>query len=90
MSRRQLMMVLTLGLLVLMSAVGVVYAKYASRRHFVELQGLLAQRDQIEVQWGRLQLEQSTWATNVRVDSTARKKLDMYIPPADQVMVIRP
>lgn len=90
MSRGQLLALLGLTLLVLITAIGVVYAKYASRKHFVELQSLLAQRDQIEVEWGRLQLEQSTWATNVRVDTTARKKLHMRIPSADEVVVIRP
>ena len=90
MRRGQLLALVVLTVLVLVTAIGVVYAKYASRKHFVELQGLLAERDQIEVEWGRLQLEQSTWATNVRVDSTARKKLRMHIPAADEVVVIRP
>lgn len=90
MTRGQLILLLLLSALVLLTAIGVVYAKYASRRHFVELQELLVQRDQVEVEWGRLQLEQSTWATNVRVDNTARRKLQMRLPGADQVVVIRP
>ncbi|MCP3672413.1 MAG: cell division protein FtsL [Gammaproteobacteria bacterium] len=79
-----------LGLVVVVSATGVVYAKYASRRHFVELESLRAQRDAIDVEWGRLQLEQSTWATHGRVERIAREKLNMRIPLVEEVKVIRP
>ena len=90
MSRRQLVVVLALGVAVLTTAVAVVYAKYASRRYFVELEVLRAQQDTIDVEWGRLQLEQSTWATHGRVERIARKDLQMHLPGADEVMVIRP
>lgn len=79
-----------LSLAVLFSAVGVVYAKYASRKHFVELQSLRAEREAVDVEWGRLQLEQSTWATHSRVERMARNKLDMRLPMAEEVMVITP
>lgn len=70
------------------TAVGVVYSKHQSRRLFVELQQLVAERDRLEVEWGRLQLEQSTWATHGRVERIARERLHMRMPsPADIVMV---
>ena len=75
-------------LAVLASGIGVVYAKYASRMHFVELQTLFAERDALNVEWGQLQLEQSTWATHGRVERVARKKLDMHIPASDEIVVI--
>ncbi|VAX08782.1 Cell division protein FtsL [hydrothermal vent metagenome] len=81
---------LGLMLAVLSSGIGVVYAKFASRKHFVELQTLHAERDSINVEWGRLQLEQSTWATHGRVEQIARTKLDMHIPTASEVVVITP
>ncbi len=85
-----MILVILLGLAVVMSATGVVYAKYASRRHFVELESLRAQRDAVDVEWGRLQLEQSTWATHGRVERIAREKLNMRIPLVQEVKVIRP
>ena len=90
MTRRQLLLVVLLGMAVLISAVAVVYAKYSSRRYFVELQGLRAQQDALEVEWGRLQLEQSTWATDGRVERMARDRLKMHIPSAGEIVVIRP
>ena len=90
MSRGQVLLLALVTLLVLSSAVSVAYAKYSSRRAFVELQQLRAQRDQIDVEWGRLQLEQSTLATSGRVERIARKRLKMHIPSAGEVVVIRP
>jgi len=73
---------------VVATAVGVVYSKHQSRRLFVELQQRVAERDRLEVEWGRLQLEQGTWATHGRVERIARERLHMHIPrPTDIVMV---
>ncbi len=77
-------------LLVLASAVAVIFSKHESRKLFVQLQTLQKERDRMEVEWGRMQLEQSTWATHGRIERLARKKLDMTIPRADSVIIIRP
>ncbi|MCK5639285.1 MAG: cell division protein FtsL [Gammaproteobacteria bacterium] len=79
-----------LALLVLISAVGVVYAKHESRQLFIELQTLQEVRDQLNVRWGRLQLEQSTWATHGRIEDVAREKLGMKLPSAAAVVIVKP
>ena len=89
MSRTQLGVIALLVLAILMSAIGVVYAKYLSRKHFVDLQELQLMREQVAVEWGRLQLEESTLATHSKVESMARGRLDMHLPHIDEVMVIR-
>jgi cell division protein FtsL len=88
MSRARFLWVSLLSLAVTLSAVGVVYAKYASRKAFVELQQLREQRDQADVEWGRLQLEQSTWGTHGRVERIAREKLQMHIPETSEIVMI--
>lgn len=77
-------------LLVMASAVGVIFSKHESRKLFVQLQSLQKERDQMNIEWGRMQLEQSTWATHGRIEGLARKKLGMTIPRAENVMIIRP
>jgi cell division protein FtsL len=77
-------------LLVLASAVAVVFSKHESRKLFVQLQTMQKERDRMEIEWGRMQLEQSTWATHGRIERLARKKLDMTIPRAESVIIIRP
>jgi len=79
-----------LGLLAFGSALGVVYTQHESRKLFVELQGLQNARDELNVDWGRLQLEQSTWATHGRIEAIAREKLDMTIPPPAAVVLVKP
>lgn len=83
-------LVMGLFLLVTLSAMGVVYSKHMSRKLFVELQALIQEQDRMDIEWGRLQLEQSTWATHGRIESIARDKLDMQIPSTDKVIMIRP
>ena len=75
---------------VLSSALGVVYAKHQSRKLFVQLNELQQQRDAMNVQWGQLQLELSTWATNGRIEQVARKRLRMTNVDFDQVVIVRP
>ena len=89
MSRTQLGVLGLLVLAIVISAIGVVYAKYLSRKHFVSLQELQLNREQITVVWGRLQLEESTLATYSKVESTARGRLGMHLPHIDEVVVIR-
>jgi cell division protein FtsL len=76
--------------LVLSSALGVVFAKHQSRKLFVQLNELQQQRDAMNVQWGQLQLELSTWATNGRIEQVARKRLRMTNVDFDQVVIVRP
>ena len=76
--------------LVLISALAVVNAKHQGRKAFVALEGLRTERQQMDVEWGRLQLEQATWATHGRVEQMAREKLGMMIPPVDSVVLVKP
>ncbi|MEJ2345091.1 MAG: cell division protein FtsL [Gammaproteobacteria bacterium] len=75
---------------VLGSALVVVYAKHESRKLFVELQALQKDQDNMDVEWDRLQLEQSAWATHSRIEKIARAKLHMHTPSPDEIEIIRP
>ena len=79
-----------LTLLVIISALSVVYVKHENRKYFVELQGLQKQRDAMNIEWGQLQLEQSTWATQSRIEDVARKRLGMVNVPQEQVVIVKP
>lgn len=80
---------LLLGALVFISALGVVYSKHQSRKLFVQLEALYEVRDEWNVAWGQLQLEQSTWGTHGRVEKIARKRLDMRIPSPGEVVLVK-
>ena len=79
---------LILLLAVIVSAVGVVYSKHQGRKLFVELQGLGYARDAMDVEWGQLQLEQSTLTTQGQVERAAHERLGMVnLSPANKVIV---
>jgi cell division protein FtsL len=78
-----------LVVVVVSSAIGVVYAKYASRKHFVELQSLYAQQELLDVEWGRLQLEEAALASQPKIEHTARGRLNMHLPDMEEIIVIK-
>lgn len=88
MSRQGLLLIL-LTLVVMISAIAVIQAKHQSRKLFSQLQVLEKKRDQMNVEWGQLQLEQGTWATHSRVERIARKRLNMRVPEAEATVIIR-
>ena len=74
---------------VVASAIGVVSAIQKSRVLFVELTRLGSERDDLNFEFGRLQLEQATWAENNRIDQIARGRLGMVSPNPAATVVIR-
>lgn len=80
-----------LGLLclVLISALGVVWTRHESRVLFVQLTSLQNQRDDLNVEYGRLELEQATWAEPRRIDEEARAKLGMVTPAPAEIQLVR-
>lgn len=72
------------------SALGVVYSKHESRRLFIALQSEIAARDELNVEWGRLQLEQSTWQAHARLEDEARERLRMVMPGVQSTVIIKP
>ena len=73
---------------VLVSAVQVIMAQHTARKYFVEIQQLKQQQDRLNEEWGKLQLEQSTWATDDRVEQIARTELEMTEPDLDSIVLI--
>ena len=80
--------IIVLVVAVMASAIGSVYAKHESRKLFTELQELTIERDRLEVDWGKLQIEQSTWSTHARVEQMAREQMDMRAPAPGQISLI--
>ena len=66
--------------LVLGSALTVIYVKHQSRVLFAELRAVQKMQDSQVIEWGRLQLQNTTLATHSNVESRARKDLRMRLP----------
>jgi cell division protein FtsL len=77
-------------LLLLGSALGVIYSKYQSRLLFVEIQQQERELDRYEVEWGQLQLELTTLAEENRVEQIARDKLKLIMPERDKIIYLKP
>jgi cell division protein FtsL len=79
-----------LVLAVVGTAVGVVHARQQHRLAYIELSRLLAERDELDIEFSRLQLEQATWSEPNRIEQVATERLGMQFPEAADVVVLRP
>ncbi|MBS0364456.1 MAG: cell division protein FtsL [Proteobacteria bacterium] len=79
-----------LWLAVLLSAAGAVWCKHRARSLFVQLEALNGHRDNLEIEWGQLQLEQSAWSTHAFVERVASTRLRMGTPPPKDIEIIAP
>ncbi len=73
-----------------LSAIGIVFARHEHRQLFIELTRLEKARDELNIEFGRLQLEQATWAESNRIDQVARTRLGMVFPETRDIVVVRP
>ena len=73
---------------VVASAVAVVQMHHVRRGLFIELDQVDAERDRIQVEWGRLQIEQSTWAAIDRIERVAAEKLDLHLSRAGSTVIV--
>jgi len=62
------------------SAVAVVYTKHLSRQRYAEISQIQQTKDELDVQWSQLQIEESTFSEHGLVDRTARDRLGMVLP----------
>jgi len=77
-----------LALAVVGTGLWIIVAKHEARQLFAELEELNREQDRLQIDWGRLQLEQSTYATHSLIESTARERLDLRLPEARDVVLV--
>ena len=89
MSLRQFLL-LSLALAVIASGLGVVWARHEHRQAYIALSTLEKQRDELNIEFGRLQLEQATWSEANRIEQVAGTRLGMTFPSDDDIVVLEP
>ena len=82
------LIVILLAAAVLISALEVVTVQHRARKLFVEIQEQESIQHELNDLWGRLQLEQSTWATDDRIEEQARAELGMVEPDRDRLVLL--
>ena len=87
-SQQPILLVLVFAVVCVLSAIALVYTKHESRKLFVQLEGLTHERDELNIEWGQLQIEQSTWATHARIERVATDDLSLVRPVTTDIYVI--
>jgi cell division protein FtsL len=86
----RLFLLVVLVLAVVGTAVGVVHARQQHRLAYIELSRLLAERDELDIEFSRLQLEQATWSEPNRIEQVATERVGMLFPASSELVVVRP
>jgi cell division protein FtsL len=86
--RQPMLLVFVFAVVCVLSGLALVYTKHESRKLFVELEQLTHERDELNIEWGQLQIEQSTWAQHARIEQVATEDLSLVRPEATEIFVI--
>ena len=87
-SRQPFLLVFVFAIVCVLSSIALVYTKHESRKLFIELESLTHVRDELNIEWGQLQIEQSTWATHARIERVATEELSLSRPETSDIFVI--
>ncbi|SDB17960.1 cell division protein FtsL [Pseudidiomarina indica] len=85
---RQHFVLVLLFLMVIASAMAVIYVSHSHRLLTIERDQLLSQRDDIDIEWRHLQIEQNTLTEHNRVERIAQQRLGMVRPEPEQEVLI--
>ena len=77
-----------LALLLVLCALALVTSQHKARKLFSELAQEQDAARQIDVEWGQLQLEQSTWAMHARIEKIASSRLQMHVPVSARTRLV--
>lgn len=77
---------LILLLVAVICALGTVSSNHRARKLLTEFEREQNRMRDLEVEWGQLRLEQSTWAGHARIEKIAREKLGMQVPPPARIV----
>ncbi|MFT5755897.1 MAG: cell division protein FtsL [Alteromonadaceae bacterium] len=81
-------LVYILLVLVVLSAFSVVYFTHLNRQSTSGLEVLLTARDELDIEWRNLLLEQNSLAEHSAIESKAIKQLDMKRPDTHSEIII--
>ncbi len=87
-SGQPILLFMVFAVVCVISAIALVYTKHESRKLFVELEQLTTERDELNIEWGQLQIEQSTWATHARIERVALEELSLVRPKSTEIYLI--
>ena len=87
-SGQPMLLLVVFAIVCVISAIAQIYTKHESRNLFVELEQLTTERDELNIEWGQLQIEQSTWATHARIERVALDELALVRPKSSDIYLI--
>jgi len=82
-------LVYLLLIMVVLSAFSVIYLTHLNRQTTIKLENLLTDRDELDVEWRNLLLEQNSLAEHSTIESKAKRRLQMKRPSVDSEVIVK-
>ncbi|MCF6287694.1 MAG: cell division protein FtsL [Proteobacteria bacterium] len=86
---KNLLFTVSLIALILVVIIDYIYLQHETRNQFVELQGLIDEKNNLNANWGRLQIEHSYYVNNAKIEIQAKNQLGMKLPQREHVLSIK-
>ena len=86
--RKPVLLTLVGAFVCVISALAIVQTKHESRELFVELEAESVERDEKNIEWGRLRIEQGAHASPSRIEERATDELGLERPELEDINVI--
>lgn len=80
MKLKDLIIHLALAISVLALSVNYIYMQHLTRKKFAELQTYINEENELNTEWGKLQIEHSTKIANPAIEAKAKTVLQMFVP----------
>ncbi|RDV29062.1 cell division protein FtsL [Alteromonas aestuariivivens] len=78
-----------LYLMVIGSAMAVILSSHHNRQQLIALEELMQEKDDLDVEWRNLVLEQRALTEHNRIEALVEKQLDMHRPTAEEEVVVK-
>ncbi len=78
-----------LWLLIILTALAIVMLRYHNRNLFYQWQQLQQQQHNLDIQWGQLLLEASTWSDYHRIEQLSQQQFEMRHPEPSEILTIK-
>ncbi len=76
-------------ILCLIVTIDYIYIQQQSRKEFIQLQKLIKQEHMMNAEFGRMQIQFSSYVNNSRIEKKAKNELGMKLPQKEQIINIK-
>lgn len=88
--KKTVLLIVLLGVVAFIQALAVVYVKVHYREQYVNYQTLVKDQNHLKAEWAQLLIEEGTWGSAAKIETTAQQYLNMQAPKPQNTRILHP